>query len=149
MSSILEAKSVGPVDVAVITFGGDRFDGTAAAAVHELQENGTVRVIDLSFVRKGADGGVSTIEVDDSEVAGRFAGLADEELDLLSDTDLTQIGEGLEPGTAAVVVVWENTWAAKLASALRASSSEVAMLERIPRQVVDEALEALREGNQT
>ncbi|GAA4051620.1 DUF6325 family protein [Nonomuraea soli] len=146
MTSILEAESVGPVDVAVITFGGDRFDGTAAAAVHELQENGTVRVIDLSFVRKGDDGGVTTIEADDSEVAGRFAGLADEELDLLSDEDLTLIGEQLEPGTAAVVVVWENTWAAKLVSALSSSKGEVAMLQRIPRQVVADALEAVREG---
>ncbi|WP_327090241.1 DUF1269 domain-containing protein [Nonomuraea sp. NBC_01738] len=141
----MKAETVGPVDVAVITFDGDRFDEGVASAIRELQEKGTIRIVDLSFVRKASDGTATAVEVADSEVAGSYAGLADEELDLLNDEDLRLVSEALDPGSAALVVVWENTWAAELGTALRAANSKVAMLERIPRPVVQQALRALEE----
>ncbi|MFD9946349.1 DUF6325 family protein [Nonomuraea sp. NPDC059023] len=145
MTTVMKAESVGPVDVAVITFGGEQFDPGVVSAIREIQDKGTVRVVDLSFVRKAADGTVSSAEVADTDVAEDYAGLADEELDLLNDEDLRLLGDALDPGTAALVVVWENTWAAQLGAALRASSSEVSTLERIPRQVVLDALAALED----
>lgn len=145
MSALLEAESVGPVDVAVIKFDSDRLDGDVAAAIRDLQDGGTVRVVDLSFVRKLADGTVTMVEVVDSEVAEHYAGLADDDLDLLSEEDLMLVAGKLSPGSAALVVVWENTWASRLASAVRSSHGEVTMLERIPRPVVLEALTALQE----
>lgn len=112
MPTALQADSIGPVDVAVIQFGGDKFDSDVAPALADLSDSGTVRVIDLAFVRKQADGTTSFVEVADPEVADEFDRITDAQFDLLSDSDLTEIAAGLAAGTSALVVVWENSWAA-------------------------------------
>ncbi|WP_371478836.1 DUF6325 family protein [Kitasatospora sp. NBC_00315] len=139
----LTADTVGPVDVAVVAFDGNRFSGEVAPALLELQDNGTVRILDLTFVRKERDGSLSVVEVADSEVAAAFDRVTQAEFDLLSDEDLAAAAAGLEPESSALVVVWENTWAARLASALRASHGQVLLLERVPREEVVQAIAAL------
>lgn len=44
-----------------------------------------------------------------------------------------------------MVVIWENAWPARLASAVRESHGQVAALERIPRESVLRAIAALDE----
>ncbi len=135
----------GPVDVAVIRFEGNRFNGDVAPALIDLQDSGAVRIIDLAFVIKEADGSSAVVEVEDADVAEAFARVDDHPLDLLNDDDLDQAAAGLEPGTSALVVVWENVWAARLAEAIRESQGQLVALERIPRDVVVNALEALEQ----
>jgi hypothetical protein len=96
-------------------------------------------------VTKAQDGTTGYVEATDSEVAAAFAGLADEELDLLSGEDLQGFADALEPNSSALAVVWENTWAARLATALRESGGEVVAQIRIPAANVAAALDALRE----
>ncbi|MER5488305.1 DUF6325 family protein [Streptomyces sp. NPDC002812] len=141
----LTAESIGPVDVAVVAFDGNRFNGDVAPALRELQESGVVRIFDLTFVRKERDGAVSVVELADSEVADQFERILGEEFDLLSDEDLETVAQGLAPESSALVVVWENAWAARLASALRGSGGEVLFMERIPRDSVERAVAALDE----
>lgn len=83
-----------------------------APALADLSDSGTVRVIDLAFVRKQADGTTSFVEVADPEVADEFDRITDAQFDPLSDSDLTEIAAGLAAGTSALVVVWEYSWAA-------------------------------------
>ncbi len=143
MHAVLDANAIGPVDVAVIRFEGSEFSGDVAPALAELDRSGTVHIIDLAFVRKEADQSISYLEIDDEAVAKEFESLADSQFDLLSDEDLTKIADALEPDTAAMVVVWENSWAARLAAALRASHGQVVAQERIPRDAVLRAIAAL------
>ncbi|GAA3201231.1 hypothetical protein GCM10010468_14300 [Actinocorallia longicatena] len=142
---MLKAESVGPVDVAVVELGGDGVDQEVAAAILDLRDTGTVKVIDISFVAKSADGTVTITEVTESNVAEVYRGLVDDELDLLNAEDLELVGAELPPGSTAMVMVWENTWASRLSAALRRSGSRVRMLERVPRPVVQEAIGALEE----
>ena len=95
MTAALRADSIGPVDVAVIAFEGNEFNGDVAPALAELHDSGTVRVIDLAFVRKEDDGSTSFVEVEDADVADAFARVNGEPFDLLSDEDLTEIASGL------------------------------------------------------
>lgn len=139
----LNADTVGPVDVAVVGFEGNRFNGDVAPALRELQQNGTVRILDLSFVMKAADGSVNVVELADEEVAEAFQQVTDAQFDLLSDEDLRTVADNLPPESSALVVAWENTWAARLATALRDSQGELLLLERIPRAAVVEAVAAL------
>ena len=141
----LRAESIGPVDVAVIAFDGNQFNGDVAPALAELHDSGTVRVIDLAFVRKEADGTTSFIEVGDADVAAAFERVNNTQFDLLSDEDLTDIAEGLEPSSSAMVIVWENSWAARFATAVRGSNGSVLAWERIPRDSVLRAIAALDE----
>ena len=145
MAGLLQADRIGPVDVAVIAFDGSDFSGDIAPALADLQASGTVNVIDLAFVRKDADGSTVIVEVADDTVAAAFDQIADSQFDLLSEADLTDLARGLEPESAAMVVVWENSWAARFASAVRQSHGRVAMLERIPHENVERAITALEE----
>jgi hypothetical protein len=143
MPALLDANAIGPVDVAVIRFEGSEFSADVAPALSELDQSGTVHIIDLAFVRKEADASISYLEIDDEAVAREFESLADSQFDLLSDEDLTKIADALEPDSAAMVVVWENSWAARLAAALRDSHGQVVAQERIPRDAVLRAIAAL------
>ncbi|HPE14052.1 MAG: hypothetical protein H6524_12335 [Actinobacteria bacterium] len=145
MADIPNPDSVGPVDVAVVLFEGNRFNGEVAPALAELQQSGTVRIIDLAFLTRDADGNAGFIEVEDAEVADAFAGISESQLDLLNDEDLMSMAEGLDPNSSAMVVVWENTWASRLAAAVRGSGGEVISYLRIPRETVVAAIEALEE----
>jgi hypothetical protein len=145
MPTALQADSMGPVDVAVILFEGNHFNGDVAPALVDLQQSGTVRIIDLAFVRKGADGDVTFVEVGDPDLAEAFDGVEDGHYDLLNDEDLAEIASGLEAGSSAMVIVWENSWAARLGAAVRDSRGRLIALERIPRATVERAVAALDE----
>src|SRR6478672_10757462 len=125
MPGTVATDTIGPVDVAVIEFEGNRFNGDVAPALRELQDQGTVRIIDLTFVRKAKDGSVDVVELADSEVAEAFEDVYDTQFDLLSGEDLQDIAGGLDAGSSAVVIVWENTWAARLGAAVRGSHGKV------------------------
>jgi hypothetical protein len=141
---LIDADTVGPVDVAVIGFVGDAFHGEIAPALRELVDAGTVRIIDLAFVRKAADGTTTAVEIADSEIADAFRGLDDEQHDLLNDEDLQIIADSLKPATAALVIVWANSWAAKFARAVRGANGFMVSQDRIPHAVVVQAIEALQ-----
>ncbi|MEY9874523.1 putative membrane protein [Streptacidiphilus sp. MAP12-33] len=142
----LRADTVGPVDVAVVAFPGNQFNGDVAPALRELQQSGMVRILDLTFVTKDADGSAAVVELADTGLADAFEQLTGTEFDLLSDQDLDEVAQSLPEESSALVVVWENTWAARLAAALRASEGQLVMLERVPRELVVAAVDALEEG---
>jgi len=145
MPQLLEADKMGPVDVAMIAFDGSEFRDEVAPALADLQANGTVRVMDMAFVRKTADGSTAIVEITDDAIAEVFDRITDTQMDLLSEADLTDLADSLAPESSAVVVVWENSWAARFASAVRESHARVAMLERIPHENVERAINALDE----
>ena len=55
-------EEIGPVDYAIIAFPGNRFRGEIAPAIGDLVEAGTIRVIDIAFVGKDADGTAVAME---------------------------------------------------------------------------------------
>jgi len=144
MAGTLQSEKIGPVDVAVIAFEGNKFCGDVAPALSDLQASGTVRVIDIAFVRKDAEGATSIVELADEAVSDEFDQIAESQYDLLSEADLTDIANGLEPSSSAMVVVWENSWAARFASAISGCHGRISMLERIPHENVERAITALQ-----
>ena len=145
MEEAHQAGQLGPVDVAVITFDRSEPNRDLAPVLADLQATGTVKVIDLAFVRKMADGTTSIVELADHGVASAFERIAQDQIDLLSEADLSELAATLAPASSAMVVVWENCWAARFASAVQASHGQIAMLERIPPENVERAVSALEE----
>ncbi|MFI0237774.1 DUF6325 family protein [Streptomyces sp. NPDC016845] len=131
------------MDVAVVALEGNQLNGDIAPALRELQNSDTVHILDLTFVRKTADGAIDVFELADKEVADAFHQVADAQFDLLSEEDLRAVADQLPNDSAALIVAWENTWAARLTTALRRSHGELLLLERIPRETVLEAIAAL------
>ena len=135
--------SIGPVEYMIVAFPGNRLKGEIVPALAELVEAGTLRIIDLAFVMKDADGAVVTAEMGDldSEVFKAFDALSPETMGLLNQDDLAAAGEELEPNSSAALLVWEDVWATKLRDAILNAGGELLDLERVPYEVVNAAVE--------
>ena len=136
-------EEIGPVDYALIVFPGNRFRGEIAPAIADLVEAGTIRVIDIAFVGKDADGSTVAMELTDldPDVQDGLEKAGVEVNGLFSDGDLTGTAEGLEPNSSAALLIWENVWARKVAQAMRDAGGVLVAFERLPHDAVQEARE--------
>lgn len=125
---------LGPVDYVVIEFPGTQLRAELAPELLRLMENGLIHLIDLVVVRKDADGTVTAIEVAEADEGsvGLLATAVPDVPGLLSEEDVAAAGEALEPDTSALLIVWENLWAAPFAAATRRLGGEVVASGRIP-----------------
>ncbi len=140
---------IGPVEYIMLGFPGNRFKGEIVPALAELVENETIRIIDLAFVKKDADGAITILELDDvsEDEAGGLDAYGDVG-DLLNDDDLVRAAESLEPNNSAAVLVWENAWASRFARAVRNADGIVLENERIPHDVVEAAIDWAAANNE-
>jgi uncharacterized membrane protein len=136
-------EEIGPVDYAIIAFPGNQFRGEIAPALGELVEDGTIRIIDIAFVGKSANGDTVAMELTelDPEVQAGLEKLGIEVGGLFNEDDLMDAAEGLEPNSSAALLVWENVWARKVAQAMRDAGGELVAFERLPHDVVQAARE--------
>jgi hypothetical protein len=134
--------AVGPVDVYIIGFPGNKFTGRIAPAIMELVENGTIRILDLLFVMKDADGIGTTLEAQDLDEDGAaFVDINVAQPGALGPEDAEEVSDDLPAGSAAMLVAFENLWAGRLVDALQAADAVVIDSIRIPVDVVQAALE--------
>jgi hypothetical protein len=139
-----DVDELGPVDWIVVEFPGSRFNGQIAPALLDLVERDVVRVLDLLVLKKDDDGSLEAFELsdlDEGEV-GELRAYESELAMLLSEEDVTSLAAAIEPGSSAGVLVWENTWAAPFASALRRAGGQLVASGRIPTQALLAAIEA-------
>ena len=138
-----ELEEMGPVDFMVIEFPGGRMNGEGLPLLVDLVDRGIVRLLDLVFVRKMSDGSVVRMNItglsrdgfQDLEV---FEGAAS---GMLDDKDIEAAASVVDAGSTAALVVFENRWAAPLATALRRSGAQLAAIERVPVQALLAALD--------
>lgn len=134
---------MGPVEIAVFSFPGSQFNGQVAPALRELVESETIHVLDLAFVIKAEDGSVAWFEIEEAAThAPEFHGFHDDPIDLLNEEDIEALAEAVEPGSAAAILVFEHTWASRLAAAVEGSGGFVVAREYIPENVVQAAVAA-------
>jgi hypothetical protein len=138
-----DGSEMGPIDFIMMEFHGDRMTGESLPLLVDLVDRGIIRVLDLVFVRK-TGGVVSTLtiaEIDAEEgldltvFEGAWSGLVDQD-------DIVEAGQVLAEGRVAVLVVYENSWAAPLVGALRRSGAEVVAGGRITVDALLGALDA-------
>ena len=136
--------SVGPVEVTVVKFPGNQFKGEIAPALADLIEAGTISVIDLVFLWTDENGELTVKELEELEDEDRsaFEVVVADQTDLLSETDTKEIAELIGPNSSAAILVFEHAWATKLRDAIRNAEGELVFSERIPHDVVEEAVAA-------
>jgi uncharacterized membrane protein len=138
-----DASEMGPVDYILVEWPGRQPNGEVAPHLVDLVDRGLIRILDLAFVTKDEDGTVAGIELADlGDGAGELEVLEGASSGLLSDDDLTEAAAALEPGTSAAILVFENTWAAPFAAAVRRSGGQLVASGRIPVQAILAALDA-------
>jgi uncharacterized membrane protein len=132
--------AVGPVDVYIIGFPGNKFSGRIAPAITELVENGTIRVLDLLFVMKDEDGAITTLEAKDMDEEGTaFLSIDVAQPGALGSEDAEEVSDDLPPNSSTLLIAFENLWAAKVVDALQAADAVLIDSIRIPVDVVEAA----------
>ena len=137
---------LGPVDVVVIGYPPDApRTGEAIPLFVDLVDRGIVRVLDVLMVQKDGEGNISGLEIADLDGDGMddllvFAGAR---TGMLGEEDASTAGEALKPGEAALMICFENAWAAPFATAVRRNGGRVLAFERVAAQDVLDTLDAL------
>jgi uncharacterized membrane protein len=136
--------AIGPVEILVVGFPGNQFTGEIAPALGELVESGLIRVIDLVFIAKDAEGDVVAIELDelDDTLTVAFQPHVDEPSGMIAEEDIEDLGADLPPNSSAAILLFEHVWATKFRDAVVDSGGELLASIRIPKEVVDEIVGA-------
>ena len=136
--------AIGPVDVYIIGFPGNKFTGQIAPAILRQVENGTIRVLDITFIMKDADGVVTTLEIGDldAETGASFMSIDVAQPGALGPEDADEVSEDLPLNSAAMLIAFENRWAEEIVSTLRGADAFVIDTVRIPADVVESVITA-------
>ncbi|HEX6461336.1 MAG TPA: DUF6325 family protein [Thermoleophilaceae bacterium] len=143
------ADELGPIDLVVFAYPpGAPMTGEAADILIDLVERGIIRVLDALFVQKNEDGTFSGFEARGLQPGsvGSFTVLEGASSGILGDEDAATAADGIEPGFAAVLILYENRWAAPFAAAVRHNGGVLVDNQRIPHDDVIAALEAIEAG---
>ncbi|HUJ35665.1 MAG TPA: DUF6325 family protein [Solirubrobacteraceae bacterium] len=136
---------LGPVDIIVIGYPpGAPMTGEAVPIMLDLVDRGIVRILDALFVTKEEDGTFSGIDLAnlDAGSGGDLTVFAGASSGLISDDDVAMIAAEIEPGSAALTIVYENRWAGPFAAAVRRNGGRLIASERVSSQDLIDALDA-------
>ena len=137
-------EEFGPIDVVVIGYPpGAPMTGEAVPKFLDLVDRGIIRVLDARFVRKHADGTFSGFDLADldQDTAGDLTVFAGATTGMLDDDDVALTAAEIEPGSAAVMIVYENRWAAPFIAAVRRNGGVLIASQRIG---VEDLVNAMR-----
>jgi Family of unknown function (DUF6325) len=145
----MDNVDAGPIDVVILRFPGNQFNGSIAPALRDLVVGGLVRVVDLLFVYKDVDGTVGSLEL-----AGLGADLEPSFVDLdgqlggglLDAEDVDEVAARIEPGNSVAVIAVENLWAVPFINAVRSAGGELVDQARVPSDVVDAVRRSAEQG---
>jgi hypothetical protein len=135
----------GPIDVVVIGYpAGAPMTGEAIPILLDLVDRGIIRVLDALFVRKESDGTFAGFDMAhvDQETAGDLTVFAGATSGLLDDDDVATAAAEIEPGSAALMIVYENRWAAHFIAAVRRNGGQPLGFQRVGVQQLIDALDA-------
>lgn len=138
-------EDLGPIDIVVIGYPpGAPMTGDAVPIMLDLVDRGIVRVLDALFVIKEEDGTFTGVDLAnlDADSAGDLTVFAGASTGLISDDDIAKVAAEMEPGSAAMTIVYENRWAAPFAAAVRRNGGRLIASERISTQDLIDALDA-------
>ena len=133
---------LGPIDYIVVEWpAGKQPTGEAMPHLIDLAERGVIRVLDLAFVHKEEDGRIVGLDLNALDGDPSLMVFEGASSGLLGDDDLEEAGGAIEPGCSAALLVYENTWAAPFATALRKSGAQLVANGRIPVNAIIAALD--------
>jgi Family of unknown function (DUF6325) len=112
---------LGPIDFLAVEFPDGRVTAGGFAQLLALADAGVIAILDMEFI--ASDHGGHARKVDVAELIGTggadLSSWAGASSGLLDDSDLTQIGAAIAPGSVAAVVVYENRWVFSVVDAWR------------------------------
>ena len=139
---------IGPVELVVLKYSGDRFTGVPAAKIQAMVDARVIRIIDVILARKGDDGEVTILEINEleDEDSGTFEPIVADVTGYVNHADVRTLTANWEPRTTAVILLFENLWRGQLIEDIKASGGEVVLSERIPGSVIEELARGSDQG---
>ena len=143
--------TLGPLEYLIVAFEGNRFSGEILSALHDAQEKGIIRVVDLFVIKKDKQGNVTALELSglSGEEAAELGPLAGDLMGLLAPEDIEQVAAGIPNNSAAGLLLFEHTWAIGLKEAIK-NAGGVAIAGGFVApdvlQALEEDLEAAQQG---
>ena len=135
---------MGPVEYMMVEFPGNQFKGELAPALAELIDSDTIRILDLVFIKKDAEGEVAWFDFDELDAVQSLEldQIDADVVDLLNEEDIAIEAELLDTNSSAAMVVFENVWAARLRDAVANANGRIVDNARIPAAIVEDAMAA-------
>jgi hypothetical protein len=132
--------TVGPLEYLVIGFEGDTFDGSIAREVEKVIDKGIIRLVDVVFLTRDADGAAAVVKLDDADDPrfASFAPLLANSMDLFTPDDLNEIVDSLPLNTTGLVLLFEHRWSEDLKDAIGAAGGFLVNRVVIPPEVLEE-----------
>lgn len=132
------AGALGPVSYLIVEFPGNKMTGEAFPILVDLVDRGLIRILDLEFVRRDADGSMRAVELRDIDHDGKFdlAIFEGTNSGLLDDSDFAEAASAIEKGSSAAIMIFENHWAMPFVQALRRSSAQLVAAGYIPQDTL-------------
>ena len=142
--TLAEEQTMGPISYLIAEFPGNKGTGEGFSILVDLVNRGVIRVLDLRFITKGADGSVRALKLSDIDHDGQgdlsvFEGAS---AGLMDDSDFVEAASVIEPGSSAGILIFENCWATPFVNALRRGQAELVAAGYIPIESVLESLDA-------
>lgn len=129
----------GPIDFIVVSFEGNKFDGSILKALAKATEQGVIDVLDVAIVQKYAEGNVMKVNVANLEDETQVFISENKKSDVaIADEDIDEVGDLLEPNTAAGLLIIEQLWAKTLKQAILAAHGSLVAEGRIHPEAVME-----------
>ncbi len=126
----------GPVDYIIVAFDGNNFKGDILAELEKSVANGTIAVLALGLIAKDSDGTVASVSMTEGvqKITANFT-LDD---NLITEDDVEEVGELLEPNTSAGILIVEHLWAKGLKKAIIDAGGQLLIDGRIHPDAAEE-----------
>lgn len=133
---------LGPLEAVIIEFEGNRFRGDITPILQQIVDQGIIRIIDLTFIKKDDSGKVEVFELSelDPEEAAVFGPAIKDFQELFSEEDVVAVGETIANNTSVALLLFEHAWATQLKEAILGANGRLILDERIPPEVVSELI---------
>jgi len=137
-------EGLGPVSYLIVEFPGNKMTGEGLKKLIDLVDRGLIRILDLEFIKREADGSIRTVQLRDIDRDGRldlaiFEGAYS---GLLDDADLEEASSAIAPGSSAAILIFENHWALPFVQTLRHGGAQLIAAGYIPQDSLADALDA-------
>jgi hypothetical protein len=144
MSPADDSDALGPISYVIVEFPGAKMTGEGLTELVRLVDLGVVRILDLQFVLRRADGSIEAVELDALDLDGSFDLTVFEGASsgMLDESDLSDAQSAIEPGAAAAILIFENRWATPFVQALRRSDAQLVAAGYIPHDALVASLDA-------
>ena len=139
-----ESEALGPISYLIVEFPGNKMTGEGFASLLDLVDRGVIRILDLMFVIREADGSMRALDLQDVDHDGQFdvAVFAGASSGLLDASDLSEAASAIQPGSAAGILIFENRWATHFIQALHRGEAQLVAAGYIPQNDLVAALDA-------